>query len=70
MKRSWNKRRTTVARTDAQRRWDRAYQLLIEWSSCQSPTAIAEQCHNEENNNENSNLCASINSDTITTTEH
>lgn len=29
MKREWNCRRELIERKDAQRRWDRAYQLLI-----------------------------------------
>ena len=30
MKREWNYRRGLIERKDAQRRWNRAYQLLIE----------------------------------------
>ena len=31
MKRSWNVQRTTHPHPDGQRRWDRAYQLLLRW---------------------------------------
>ena len=32
MKRQWHVRRETVERSDAQGRWDRAYQSLLRWS--------------------------------------
>ncbi|MBK8752434.1 MAG: hypothetical protein IPL99_12675 [Candidatus Competibacteraceae bacterium] len=32
MKRQWGIRRRTMASTDGQQRWDRAYQWLLEWS--------------------------------------
>jgi hypothetical protein len=32
MKRAWHILRTTVAHPDGQRRWDRAYQLLLRWA--------------------------------------
>lgn len=32
MKRQWRIRRQPQPRPDAQRRWDRAYQLLAEWA--------------------------------------
>lgn len=70
MKRSWNKRRAIVESQDAQRRWDRAYQLLMQWSSCDEDRAIASDCHKKEKNNENSDLCASINTKTDTAAEY
>jgi hypothetical protein len=32
MNRTWQVHRDTVARPDGQRRWDRAYQLLLRWA--------------------------------------
>ncbi len=32
MKRQWQVRREAVERPDAQARWDRAYQSLLQWS--------------------------------------
>ena len=32
MKRQWHVRREAVERPDAQGRWDRAYQFLLQWS--------------------------------------
>ena len=40
MKRHWRVRRQTVARPDAMQRWDRAYQLLLQWTAI--PPAPAE----------------------------
>ena len=33
MTHSWQVTRATAPRPDGQRRWDRAYQLLLEWSA-------------------------------------
>ena len=33
MKRKWEVQRTTVKRLDGQRRWDIAYQRLVQWAS-------------------------------------
>ena len=33
MKRKWEVQRTTVERLDGQRRWDIAYQRLLQWTS-------------------------------------
>ncbi len=32
MNRTWQIQRTTVVHPDGQRRWDRAYQLLLRWA--------------------------------------
>ncbi len=32
MKTPWQVRRTTVAQHDSERRWDYAYQLLLQWA--------------------------------------
>ena len=33
MKQQWRTRRQTLPQPDGQRRWDRAYQLLLEWTT-------------------------------------
>ncbi len=38
MNRTWLVRRDTVARLDGQHRWDRAYQLLLQWAD-EAPVA-------------------------------
>ena len=39
MKPQWQTRRTAVATATGQRRWDRAYQLLLQWATTR-PAAI------------------------------
>ena len=49
MKREWNCKRELIERKDAQRRWDRAYQLLVKLAadslassaSAQAPAKVA-----------------------------
>jgi hypothetical protein len=42
MKRQWRTRRQVTPYPDGQRRWDRAYQLLLEWTTAREPAqAIA-----------------------------
>lgn len=40
MKRQWQVRRTTVAMPDAQERWERAYQLLLQCASTGPPGMV------------------------------
>lgn len=35
--RSWHVRRTGVSMPTGQQRWDRAYQLLLQWTAARSP---------------------------------
>ena len=39
MKQQWRTRRQTLPQPDGQRRWDRAYQLLLEWGDPAAPRA-------------------------------
>jgi hypothetical protein len=38
MKRQWRARRQVTPYPDGPRRWDRAYQLLLEWTTVREPT--------------------------------
>ncbi len=63
-KRSWRIRRDGVSPLDAQRRWDRAYQLLIQWSRAapheqESDRGVQETMPQEEYD-ERGNLCAGV----------
>jgi len=43
MKRQWRTRRQTLPQPDGQRRWDRAYQLLLEWTTpCETASATSD----------------------------
>jgi hypothetical protein len=39
MKRQWRTRRQVLPQSDGQRRWDRAYQLLLDWTG---PSELAD----------------------------
>jgi hypothetical protein len=56
-KRQWIIRRHLVPTTDAQRRWDRAYQYLIQWSAGSLKEPPQEMCQ-QEKSDESSDLCA------------
>ena len=47
MKRQWRVRRQVVAAPDGQRRWDRAYQLLLAWTPPPATVAAAEETPKE-----------------------
>jgi hypothetical protein len=65
MKHDWNVNRHFKSGSDGQRRWDRAYQLLLEWTkekpqqSC--PIDKTSTILNQEKENENSSLCSCLN---------
>lgn len=57
MKHQWKTRRTLVPQTDGQRRWDQAYQLLVQWT----PPAVAPPPQpTEEVPHADSHLCARL----------
>ena len=46
MNRTWQVHRETVAHPDGQRRWDRAYQLLLRWADeelAAQPPAVTQE---------------------------
>jgi N6-adenosine-specific RNA methylase IME4 len=58
-KRAWIIRRHTVETVDAQRRWDYAYQCLVQWST----TAVSEFPHEhiqQESRHESRDVCARL----------
>lgn len=58
MNQKWDIERTLVERSDGQRRWDTAYQLLLHWAMKEEPNPLP--CE-EKQNHASSNLCARIN---------
>jgi hypothetical protein len=49
MKRQWHVRREVMERPDAQRRWDRAYQNLLQWTlATERRAAVLQPKHTEE----------------------
>jgi len=49
MNRTWHVQRETVAVPDGQRRWDRAYQLVLRWAEEGLPPQLP---HPEQENND------------------
>ena len=62
MKRQWQMRRQVVARPDGQLRWDRAYQLLLDWTQPPqaAPPALPSALPPQEVQHADSRLCAGL----------
>ena len=56
MKYNWQIRRQSVAYPDGQRRWDRAYQFLLEWSQPTMQRVSIQQEMAPETQNPNAGL--------------
>ena len=65
-KRQWSIRRTTTQAPETQRRWDRAYQHLLQWSAPTVPVSPQES-QAQENHNEHRSLRPRF--DTTTSTD-
>ena len=50
MKPAWKVRRTVAARDDGQRRWDYAYQFLVQWATDASAEMCSAATQQEEGN--------------------
>ena len=50
MKPVWKVRRTVTARDDGQRRWDYAYQFLVQWAMDSSADTCSAPTQQEEGN--------------------
>jgi hypothetical protein len=59
---SWRIRRELVVHPDGQHRWDRAYQLLLAWTTPAPPGATTPG--GKEVDHERGDLCASVESET------
>ena len=65
-KRQWSIRRTTTQAPQAQRRWDRAYQQLLQWSAPTVPL-FPKELQSQENHDEHRGLRPRF--DTTTSTD-
>ncbi len=68
-KRQWIIQRHMVPTTDAQRRWDRAYQYLVQWSAVSLKEPQQEACQ-QEKSDERSNVCARFYATTSANANH
>ena len=76
MRHDWRVTRRLDPHPDGQRRWDRAYQLLLEWAATE-PTPGPSLASNPaspiftpEGTNENRDLCACLDTTTGPVTDH
>lgn len=61
MNRQWKTKRHLVQRPDAQRRWDQAYQCLMNWTLCPTPSTLTEHAQApQEESDEKSRVRARI----------
>ena len=60
MKRKWQVRRSVVERSDGQRRWDIAYQLLVRWAMEPTGDPLPEIAPSQENKHEDRSVYPSI----------
>ena len=59
MKPTWKVQRTVAARDDGQRRWDYAYQFLLQWATVSS-AEICSAATQQEEGNECGTLCSGL----------
>jgi hypothetical protein len=61
VKSKWIVQRTTVARLDSQRRWDYAYQFLVDWAMAQETgLRVNDLPKPEDQQNGSSPICSSF----------
>jgi hypothetical protein len=67
MKRDWRVRRSIEERSDALARWDRAHQLLLEWSAAQAvdEPALPAPRPPQESSHEDCHLCQGFDRDPL-----
>ena len=71
MSTTWQIKRSLIARSEGQRRWDCAYQLLMRWAMEQATeTRDISLPDQEDNDDGNSALCASIDQSAATEPKH
>ncbi len=68
MHRSWQVHRDTVARPDGQQRWDRAYQLLLQWAD--AATMAQPPATNQEEDDAHCTVCAGLDQSSAADTHH
>jgi hypothetical protein len=63
MKHAWRKWRVLIEQADAQRRWDRAYQMLLTWTAASGTYKADHQPilqPFQEDNDERERICARL----------
>ncbi len=66
MKTSWHVRRTVVARSDGQRRWDDVSQFLLQWAMEHEAGSCPAPSHHQEDHHGSCPLCPGLHHPTTT----
>jgi hypothetical protein len=56
----WHVKRTTIARHDGQRRWDYAYQFLLQWVFASEAGPMVARSDQQEDAHERGRICAHL----------
>ncbi len=67
--RQWRIRRQAISTTDAQRRWDQAYQKVVRWSLV-APQDRLQEALQQEKSDESGDVCARFYTTAGTSTNH
>jgi hypothetical protein len=71
MKTAWQVRRTTKAGSDGERRWDYAYQFLLQWATVNDAGKLPAPVPNEkEAAHGNRSVCPSLDQSSTPYTDH
>lgn len=70
METPWQVRRTTVAQRDGERRWDYAYQFLLQWAMEHEADQGPAPSHAQEDSHGNRSLRPCLNQPSTTATDH
>ena len=69
--RQWKTTRQFLERPDAQRRWDQAYQFLVQWTSAPLSSPVPEGTQtNQEEFDEKSRVCSRLDPAAGTSANH
>jgi hypothetical protein len=69
MKTPWEVRRTTVAQHDGERRWDYAYQFLLQWAMEHEAGNAPEPSHHQEDDHGSRSLRPGFDNSSTTATD-
>ena len=70
MKTPWQVRRTTVAQPDGARRWDYAYQFLLQWAMEPAAGFWPTPSHSQEEPHGSRSLCPCLDEPSATAADH
>ncbi len=70
MNRPWQIRRRVIARSDGERRWDDAYQFLLQWAMDDDTGMGPVPSHQQEESDGSSPVCPCVDHPTTANADH